>query len=70
MTNEQKHTEFKNMIEVKLYAYEMVLQDAIKSRDKNKIEDLNDFYNGQVEKYQGKIDTLQEIQECYDELFK
>ena len=70
MTNEQKNTEFKNMIEVKLYAYGMVLQAAIKSRDNNKTEDLNDFYNGQVKMYQGKIDTVQELKDYYDKLFK
>tara|TARA_R100001015_G_C4428887_1_gene26786 strand:- start:103 stop:315 length:213 start_codon:yes stop_codon:yes gene_type:complete len=70
MTNKEKHREFKNKIEIKFYAYGEVLKDIIKSRDNNKIEDLNDFYDGQVEKYQGKIDTLQELTNYYDELFK
>jgi hypothetical protein len=51
-------------------AYDVVLEDAIKSRDRNKIEDLNDFYDGQVKKYQGKKDTAQELKEYYEYLFK
>jgi hypothetical protein len=51
-------------------AYDVVLEDAIKSRDRNKIEDLNDFYDGQVKKYQGKKDTAQELKDYYEYLFK
>lgn len=70
MTNEQKHIKFMNKIETSIYAYNEVLKDAIRSRDRNTIEDLKDFYDGQVQKYQGKKDTAQELKDYYEYLFK
>ena len=70
MTNEQKHIKFMHKLQSSIYAYDVVLKDAIKSRNRNNIEDLNDFYNGQVDKYQGKKDTAQELKDYYEYLFK
>jgi len=70
MTNEQKHIKFMYKLQSSINAYDVVLEDAIKSRDRNKIEDLNDFYDGQVKKYQGKKDTAQELKDYYEYLFK
>tara|TARA_Y100000356_G_C11205362_1_gene260194 strand:- start:477 stop:710 length:234 start_codon:yes stop_codon:yes gene_type:complete len=70
MTNDQKHIKFMHKLESSINAYDVVLEDAIKSRDNNKIEDLNDFYDGQVKKYQGKKDTAQELKDYYEYLFK
>ena len=63
MTNDQKHIKFMHKLESSINAYD-------KSRDNNKIEDLNDFYDGQVKKYQGKKDTAQELKDYYEYLFK
>ena len=70
MTNEQKHIKFMHKIQSSINAYEVVLEDAIRSRDRNTMEDLNDFYDGQVKKYQGKKDTAQELKDYYEYLFK
>ena len=48
----------------------MVLQDALKAKETNKIEDLNDFYEGQVKLYRGKKETAQELKEYYEYLFE
>jgi len=70
MTTEQKHIKFMHKIQSSINAYDVVLEDAIKSRDRNTMEDLNDFYDGQVQKYQGKKDTAQELKDYYEYLFK
>ena len=70
MTTEQKHIKFMHKLQSSIYAYDVVLKDAIKSRNRNNIEDLNDFYDGQVQKYQGKKDTAQELKDYYEYLFK
>ena len=70
MTTEQKHIKFKNKIENSISVYNMVLQDALKAKETNKIEDLNDFYEGQVKLYRGKKETAQELKEYYEYLFE
>jgi len=70
MTSEQKHIKFKNKLQNSIDAYNVVLRDALKAKETNNIKDLNDFYEGQVKKYRGKRDTVQELKEYYDYLFE
>ena len=70
MTSEQKHIKFMHKIQSSINAYNVVLEDAINARDRNTVEDLKDFYDGQVKKYQGKKDTAQELKDYYEYLFK
>jgi len=70
MNTEQKQRLFEVELNSNISAYESVLKEAISSRDRNNIEDLNDFYDGEVKKWKGKLDSVKELKESYDKLFK